>query len=131
MGNLETLVCAVGAHEWQRERARGRKPTVCPNHSAPEETQQRKETARAAAQEADQAALRQQLAEAEASKLTTDEDYRQALSKASRRKGFEEALWNRADNLMSTSLQLGVTIKNLKRRLEESKRDPEKETRHG
>ena len=34
----ETLVCAVGNHEWQRERVRGRKPFVCPEHlSAPKQ----------------------------------------------------------------------------------------------
>lgn len=29
---LETLTCAAG-HEWERERTRGRKPRVCPEHA--------------------------------------------------------------------------------------------------
>lgn len=28
----ETLICSVGGHSFTRERKRGRKPTICPDH---------------------------------------------------------------------------------------------------
>lgn len=32
MPELETLHCALGDHDWQRERKRGKKPQNCPTH---------------------------------------------------------------------------------------------------